>query len=40
MSAEFAIAVAEGWQGLGLASLLLNKLICRAASAGITHLVG
>ena len=40
MSAEFAIAVAERWQGQGLASLLLHKLICRAASAGISHLVG
>ncbi|HEX2335552.1 MAG TPA: GNAT family N-acetyltransferase [Hyphomicrobiaceae bacterium] len=40
MSAEFAIAVAERWQGQGLASLLLHKLICRAAAAGISHLVG
>jgi RimJ/RimL family protein N-acetyltransferase len=40
MRAEFAISVAERWQGLGLASLLLHKLVCRAASAGLTGLVG
>jgi RimJ/RimL family protein N-acetyltransferase len=40
MRAEFAISVAERWQGLGLASLLLHKLVCRAASAGLSRLVG
>jgi len=38
--AEFAIAVAEPWQGLGLARLLLETLARRAASAGIRRLVG
>jgi acetyltransferase len=38
--AEFAVAVAEDWQGQGLASLLLAKLLCRAAGAGITRIVG
>jgi len=39
-SAELAISVAEPWQGLGLARLLLGKLMCRAAAAGISRLVG
>jgi acetyltransferase len=38
--AEFAVAVADDWQGQGLASLLLAKLLCRAAGAGITRMVG
>jgi acetyltransferase len=38
--AEFAVSVAEEWQGRGLASLLLGKLICRAASAGVERVVG
>ena len=38
--AEFAVSVAEEWQGRGLASLLLGKLLCRAASAGIGRVVG
>lgn len=38
--AEFAVSVAEEWQGRGLASLLLGKLICRAAGAGIVRVVG
>jgi len=38
--AEFAVAVAEDWQGQGLASLLLAKLLCRAAEAGIRRVVG
>lgn len=38
--AEFAVAVAEDWQGRGLASLLLAKLMCRAAAAGIRRMVG
>jgi acetyltransferase len=37
---EFAVSVAEAWQNRGLASLLLGKLICRAASAGIVRVVG
>jgi RimJ/RimL family protein N-acetyltransferase len=39
-SAEFAISVAEAWQGQGLARLLINKLIDRAAAAGIHRIVG
>jgi RimJ/RimL family protein N-acetyltransferase len=38
--AEFAVAVAEDWQGHGLASLLLAKLLCRAGEAGIRRVVG
>jgi len=38
--AEFAVAVAEPWQGLGLARLLLCKLIESAALSGIRRLVG
>jgi acetyltransferase len=38
--AEFAIAVAEPWQGLGLARRLLETLARRAAQAGIRRLVG
>jgi acetyltransferase len=38
--AEFAVSVAEAWQGRGLASLLLGKLLCRAAEAGLTRMVG
>jgi acetyltransferase len=38
--AEFAVSVAEAWQGKRLASLLLAKLACRAAAAGIERMVG
>jgi acetyltransferase len=38
--AEFAVSVAAEWQGRGLASLLLRKLICRASGAGIARVVG
>jgi GNAT superfamily N-acetyltransferase len=38
--AEFAVSVAEEWQGRGLASLLLGKLLCRAADAGLTRMIG
>ncbi|HWE21102.1 MAG TPA: GNAT family N-acetyltransferase [Hyphomicrobiaceae bacterium] len=38
--AEFAVSVAEDWQGRGLASLLLAKLLCRATAAGIARVVG
>jgi acetyltransferase len=38
--AEFAVSVAEDWQGRGLASRLMSKLICRAAGAGIARVVG
>jgi acetyltransferase len=39
-SAEFAVSVAEPWQGKGLASLMLSKLACRAAAAGVTRIMG
>jgi acetyltransferase len=39
-AAEFAVTVAEPWQGKGLARLLLCKLVRRAASAGIGRIVG
>jgi acetyltransferase len=38
--AEFAVAVAEDWQGQGLGSLLLAKLLRRAGRAGIRRMVG
>jgi RimJ/RimL family protein N-acetyltransferase len=39
-SAEFAIAVADDWQGEGLGRMLLQRLARHAARHGITHLVG
>jgi len=39
-AAEFAVSVAEDWQGKGLARRLLGKLVCRAAAAGIDRIVG
>ncbi len=39
-SAEFAVAVAEDWQGLGLARRLLRTLVCHAGRAGVTRLEG
>lgn len=38
--AEFAVSVAEPWQGRKLASLLLGKLTSRAAAAGVRRMVG
>jgi acetyltransferase len=38
--AEFAVSVAEAWQGQGLASRLLGKLICRAATTGVRRMIG
>lgn len=38
--AEFAVTVAEDWQGRGLARLMLGKLACRAAAAGVETLRG
>jgi acetyltransferase len=38
-SAEFAVAVADGWQGLGLARALLARLSGHAAAAGVRRLV-
>jgi acetyltransferase len=39
-AAEFAVSVAERWQGNGLARLLLSKLAQRAATAGMRRMVG
>jgi len=39
-SAEFAVTVADGWQGLGIARQLLSKLACHAQNAGVERLVG
>jgi len=38
-NAEFAIAVADAWQGQGLGRLLLRKLECIAAAAGVRRIV-
>jgi RimJ/RimL family protein N-acetyltransferase len=38
--AEFAVAVAQHWQGQGLASRLLGKLLCHASSSGVQRMVG
>ncbi len=37
---EFAVAVADGWQGMGLARILLTRLADHAASSGIRHMSG
>jgi RimJ/RimL family protein N-acetyltransferase len=37
--AEFAVSVAEPWQGRKLASLLLGKLMCRAAAGGVRRMM-
>lgn len=39
-SAEFAISVAEAWQGRGLARQLLQALLAAAAQAGVDAVVG
>jgi acetyltransferase len=39
-SCEFAIAVADDWQGMGLASRLMRELIQAARVRGITHMEG
>jgi|EndMetStandDraft_9_1072997.scaffolds.fasta_scaffold12041_4 acetyltransferase len=39
-SAEFAVSVADAWQGKGLARLLLGKLASRAVAAGVTRFHG
>ena len=38
--AEFAVSVADQWQGKGLASRLLAKLLCRASTAGVRRMTG
>jgi acetyltransferase len=40
VEAEFAVSVDPAWQGKGLASQLLSKLLCRAAQAGLLRVVG
>lgn len=39
-SAEFAVSVADAWQGRGLARLLLGKIARHAAAAGVTRFYG
>ncbi len=39
-SAELAVAVADDWQGLGLAKVLIRRLIGHAASVGFSRLTG
>jgi acetyltransferase len=39
-SAEFAIAIADAFQGAGLGTLLLNRLVCIAGHAGLKRLTG
>lgn len=39
-TAEFAIAVADDWQGLGLGHELMSRLLRHAKSAGLTALRG
>jgi acetyltransferase len=38
--AEFAVSVADEWQGQGLASLLLAKLLSHAAGNGVRRMTG
>ena len=38
--AEFAVSVAEAWQGKKLARILLDKLACRAGAGGVRRMVG
>jgi acetyltransferase len=37
---EFAVAVADAWQGMGLARTLLQRLANHAAASGIRRMVG
>jgi acetyltransferase len=37
---EFAVAVADAWQGMGLACTLLQRLANHAAASGIRRMVG
>jgi acetyltransferase len=39
-NAEFAVAIADAWQGFGLGGTLLQRLECHAAAAGIRRMVG
>jgi acetyltransferase len=37
---EFAVAVADAWQGMGLARRLLQRLTSQAATSGLRRMVG
>jgi RimJ/RimL family protein N-acetyltransferase len=39
-SAEFAVSIADDWQGRGLATLLLSRLITTARNAGVGTITG
>src|SRR4051812_6583617 len=39
-TAEFALAVADAWQGQGIGRLLLSRLECRARAEGVSRLFG
>jgi acetyltransferase len=39
-SVEIAISVAESWRGKGVAKLMLAKLECHAATAGVRRVIG
>jgi acetyltransferase len=39
-SAEFAVSIADEWQGCGLGSLLLARLIAAAKKAGVETITG
>ena len=39
-AAEFAVTVADEWQGRGIGRHLLARLACRAAAEGVTRLFG
>jgi acetyltransferase len=38
--AEFAVTIADQWQGQGIGRLLLARLSCRAAAEGVVRLFG
>ena len=40
LTAEFAVAVADAWQGRGVATHLLQRLMTIAIQAGVAELVG
>jgi RimJ/RimL family protein N-acetyltransferase len=37
---EFAIVVADDWQGMGIATRLINQIVCVSRKAGVTRLEG
>jgi GNAT superfamily N-acetyltransferase len=39
-TAEFAVAVADAWQGQGIGRLLLARVECRAAAEASAHFYG